>query len=151
MKQDAAERGNSYGYQVGNLPPTFLKGSKEFEEGEDKKVSEQDKGDNVFEGLAVSPGKVEGRARVITRIEEIGKIQKGEILVSSNTDPSWTPAFIVVAGLVLETGGVLSHGAIISREYGIPAVTFVPHATEVIQTGQRIAVDGDQGIVTILS
>lgn len=150
IKRDAAERGELYDYQVGNLPPTFLQGSREFEEEHEKKGCEQNKTDHVIQGLAVSPGKVEGRARVITKIEEIGEIQKGEILVSSNTDPSWTPAFIAVAGLVLETGGVLSHGAIISREYGIPAVTYIPQATEVIKTGQRIEVDGDRGIVRVL-
>jgi len=99
----------------------------------------------------VSPGRVRGRARVITRIEEIGLIRKGDILVSSNTDPAWTPAFINLAGLVMETGGVLCHGAIVSREYGIPAVTFISQATRIIKTGQQIEVDGDTGQVRVLA
>ncbi|MBU2549839.1 MAG: hypothetical protein KKB20_15605 [Proteobacteria bacterium] len=151
IKRDASARRAVYPDQVGHFPPTFLRGHEEYEEdGQERPSADAGTGATVFEGLAVSPGKVRGPARVVTRIEDIGLIEKGEVLVSSNTDPAWTPAFINLAGLVIETGGVLCHGAIVSREYGIPAVTFIPQATRIIKTGQTVEVDGDEGLVRIL-
>jgi phosphohistidine swiveling domain-containing protein len=76
------------------------------------------------------------------------RLEPGEILVAPSTDPGWTPLFLTAGGLVMEMGGAMSHGAVVAREYGIPAVVGVPDATERIATGQRITVDGSNGIVT---
>jgi len=104
---------------------------------------------NALPGLAVSAGCVEGRARIITDIATPG-IEPGDILVTTYTDPSWTPLFITVAGLVTEAGGQMSHGAVIAREYGLPAVVAVRDATRRIRDGQRIRLDGTNGVVTLL-
>ena len=101
-------------------------------------------------GLAVSAGTVEGRARVVTDIAA-ADIASGDILVTTYTDPSWTPSFLTVAGLVTEAGGQMSHGAVIAREYGLPAVVAVQDATRRIRDGQRIRLDGTRGVVTILT
>ncbi|MGA2071315.1 MAG: PEP/pyruvate-binding domain-containing protein [Sedimentisphaerales bacterium] len=109
-----------------------------------------DAGANLLDGLAVSPGVVSGKARVILRADNSEQVQAGEILIAPFTDPGWTPYFIPAAGIVMEQGGLLSHGAIIAREYGIPAVVNVGNATKIIKTGQTIQVDGDRGVVRIL-
>jgi pyruvate,water dikinase len=101
-------------------------------------------------GLAVSAGTVEGRARVILDIAE-ANLEAGDILVTAYTDPSWTPLFVAIAGLVTEVGGLMTHGAVIAREYGLPAVVGVEHATRLIQDGQRIRVHGTEGYVEILA
>jgi len=77
-------------------------------------------------------------------------LNPGEILVAPSTDPAWTPLFINAGGVVLEVGGLMTHGSVVAREYGIPAVVSVPDATTLIKTGQRIRVDGDAGYVEIL-
>ncbi len=100
-------------------------------------------------GLAVSAGTVEGRARVILDVAQ-ADLQPGDILVTAYTDPSWTPLFVAVAGLVTEVGGQMTHGAVIAREYGLPAVVGVQHATRLIRDGQRIRVHGTDGYVEIL-
>ena len=103
-----------------------------------------------LKGIAVSPGVVTGKARVILRTDDHEHVEAGEILVAPFTDPAWTPYFLPAAGVVMDQGGVLSHGAIIAREYGIPAVVNVGPASRLIQTGQLLRVDGDRGVVTIL-
>ncbi len=100
-------------------------------------------------GLAVSAGTIEGRARVILDIAE-ADLEPGDILVTAYTDPSWTPLFVAIKGLVTEVGGVMTHGAVIAREYGLPAVVGVEHATRLIRDGQRIRVHGTDGYVEIL-
>jgi pyruvate,water dikinase len=100
-------------------------------------------------GLAVSSGTVEGRARVIVDMAE-AEIEPGDILVTAYTDPSWTPLFVAIEGLVTEVGGLMTHGAVIAREYGLPAVVGVQHATRLIRDGQRIRVHGTDGFVEIL-
>jgi len=100
-------------------------------------------------GLAVSAGTVEGRARVILDMAE-ADFEAGDILVTAYTDPSWTPAFVAIKGLVTEVGGLMTHGAVIAREYGLPAVVGVEHATRLIRDGQRIRVHGTDGYVEIL-
>ncbi|HEX2911978.1 MAG TPA: phosphoenolpyruvate synthase [Chloroflexia bacterium] len=100
-------------------------------------------------GLAVSSGVIEGRARVILKIED-ANLAEGDILVTSFTDPSWTPLFISIKGLVTEVGGMMTHGAVIAREYGLPAVVGVENATRLIKDGQRIRVNGTDGYVEIL-
>jgi rifampicin phosphotransferase len=100
-------------------------------------------------GLAVSSGVIEGRARVILKMEE-AKIEDRDILVTAFTDPSWTPLFVTIKGLVTEVGGLMTHGAVIAREYGLPAVVGVENATKLIKDGQRIRVHGTEGYVEIL-
>jgi pyruvate,water dikinase len=100
-------------------------------------------------GLGVSAGIGEGRARVILRLED-ADLQEGDILVTAYTDPSWTPLFVSLNGLVTEVGGLMTHGAVIAREYGLPAVVGVENATKVIQDGQRIRVHGAEGYVEIV-
>jgi rifampicin phosphotransferase len=100
-------------------------------------------------GLAVSAGTVEGRARVILDMAE-ADLEAGDILVTAYTDPSWSPLFVAIKGLVTEVGGLMTHGAVIAREYGLPAVVGVEHATRLIRDGQRIRVNGTDGYVEIL-
>jgi pyruvate,water dikinase len=100
-------------------------------------------------GLPVSAGTIEGRARVIADITQ-ADIEAGDILVTTYTDPSWTPLFLAIKGLVTEVGGLMTHGAVIAREYGLPAVVGVEHATHLIRDGQRIRVNGTDGYVEIL-
>ncbi|MNI59615.1 Chondramide synthase cmdD [compost metagenome] len=100
-------------------------------------------------GLAVSTGTIEGRARVILNMEE-ADLEEGDILVTTFTDPSWTPLFVSIKGLVTEVGGLMTHGAVIAREYGLPAVVGVVQATKLIQDGQRIRVNGTDGYIEIL-
>ena len=101
-------------------------------------------------GLPVSAGTIEGRARVILDLAEAADLEADDILVTAFTDPSWTPVFVAVKGLVTEVGGLMTHGAVIAREYGLPAVVGVTHATRLIEDGQRIRVDGTEGYVEIL-
>ncbi|WP_307832600.1 rifamycin-inactivating phosphotransferase [Planomonospora sp. ID91781] len=100
-------------------------------------------------GLPVSAGTVEGRARVVLDMAR-ADLEPGDILVTAHTDPSWTPLFVAVAGLVTEVGGLMTHGAVIAREYGLPTVVGVPDATRLIREGQRIRVHGSDGYVEIL-
>ncbi|MFE6902585.1 rifamycin-inactivating phosphotransferase [Streptomyces sp. NPDC057717] len=101
-------------------------------------------------GVPVSAGTIEGRARVILDMAE-ADLEAGDILVTAFTDPSWSPLFVGIAGLVTEVGGLMTHGAVIAREYGLPAVVGVEHATRLIRDGQRIRVHGTDGYVEILS
>ncbi len=101
-------------------------------------------------GLPVSAGTVEGRARVVLDMAQ-ADLEAGDILVTTYTDPSWTPLFVSVAGLVTEVGGLMTHGAVIAREYGLPAVVGVEQATRLIRDGQRIRVHGTDGYVEILA
>jgi pyruvate,water dikinase len=101
-------------------------------------------------GLPVSAGVVEGRARVILDMAD-ADLAPGDILVTAYTDPSWTPVFVIVAGLVTEVGGLMTHGSVIAREYGLPAVVGVEQATRLIPDGQRIRVDGSGGYIEILA
>jgi pyruvate,water dikinase len=100
-------------------------------------------------GLPVSSGVIEGRARVILRMED-ADLEDGDILVTTFTDPSWTPLFVSIKGLVTEVGGLMTHGAVIAREYGLPAVVGVENATKLIRDGQRIRVYGTEGYIEIL-
>ena len=101
-------------------------------------------------GLPVSAGVIEGRARVILNMAE-ADLADGDILVTAFTDPSWTPLFVSIKGLVTEVGGLMTHGAVIAREYGLPAVVGVENATKLIKDGQQIRVHGTEGYVEVLS
>ncbi|MGF1236506.1 rifamycin-inactivating phosphotransferase [Streptomyces sp. 2-6] len=106
--------------------------------------------DGALVGLPVSAGTVEGRARVVLDMAE-ADLEAGDILVTTFTDPSWSPLFVGIAGLVTEVGGLMTHGAVIAREYGLPAVVGVERATRLIRDGQRIRVCGTDGYVEILA
>ena len=101
-------------------------------------------------GLPVSAGTIEGRARIISDIAQ-ADLEPDDVLVTAYTDPSWTPLFVTIKGLVTEVGGLMTHGAVIAREYGLPAVVGVEHATELIRDGQRIRVNGTDGYVELLA
>jgi pyruvate,water dikinase len=100
-------------------------------------------------GLPVSAGTIEGRARVILDIAR-ADLEPGDILVTTYTDPSWSPLFVTITALVTEVGGLMTHGAVIAREYGLPAVVGVENATRLVEDGQRIRVNGTDGYVEIL-
>ena len=108
-------------------------------------------GETLFEGIGVSPGQARGRARVVLSADGASEatILPGEILVAPVTDAPWTPLFLPAAGVVVETGGLLSHAATVAREYGIPAVTGIRGATDFIATGTMLSIDGSTGTVTI--
>lgn len=106
--------------------------------------------ENELHGFAASPGVVEGVARVLKSVNDIGQVREGDILVSPVTTPSWGPVFPKIKAAVSDIGGTMSHAAIVAREYGMPAVVGTGRATNRIRTGQRLRVDGDRGVVTIL-
>jgi pyruvate,water dikinase len=138
----AAERA-AYAREVARRrPPRLLLSTGEtFYEG----LTEAGSSDLV--GAPVSPGVVEGRVRVVLAPQGV-RLEPGEILVCPSTDPCWTPLFVTAGGLVMEMGGLTTHGAVVAREYGIPAVVGVHHATEQLTTGERVRVDGSAGRVT---
>ncbi len=104
--------------------------------------------EGALRGTPASAGIVTAPARVI--LDPVGaRLEPGEILVAPSTDPGWTPLFLTAGGLVMEMGGANSHGAVVAREYGIPAVVGVPRATEAITTGDEVTVDGASGVVTL--
>ena len=103
----------------------------------------------ALRGTPASPGRVTAPARVI-RDPHAAQLAHGEILVALSTDPGWTPLFLTAGGLVMEIGGMMTHGSIVAREYGIPAIVGVHQATTRLQTGQRVRVDGNNGRVELL-
>jgi phosphohistidine swiveling domain-containing protein len=123
-------------------PPKFLNGEREFNDPAPQETS-------TLKGLPASQGILTAAIRVLDSIEDIWQVQAGEILVVPRTDPGWTPVFSKIGGLITETGGILSHGAVVSREYGIPAVTNITGACKIFKTGQRVTIDGVKGEVTI--
>jgi len=125
------------------LPPKFILNGVDFD---DEPITHGD----VLVGAASSPGRYTGKVRVIMDVRDLGQVEKGEVLVTSNTDPGWTVVFSKLGGLITETGGILCHGAVISREYRIPAVTAVKSATTILHTGDTVSVDGSSGEVTIM-
>ncbi|MEJ2701479.1 MAG: PEP/pyruvate-binding domain-containing protein [Sedimentisphaerales bacterium] len=104
----------------------------------------------VLQGFGVSPGAATGKARVILRADTKEQLLAGEILVAPFTDPGWTPYFVPAVAIVMDEGGIFSHGSIVAREYGLPAVVNVGNATKIIKTGQTLQVDGSRGVVRIL-
>ncbi len=128
----------------GKLPPKFIKGNTEFDD-----TIIYDEHSLQITGVGCSPGITTGKVRIVTSISEIGSIQKNDILVTRNTDPAWTPVFKKLSGLITETGGILSHGAVVSREYNIPAITAVKQVTTLLKNGQQITLDGNTGIIYI--
>ncbi|HWV28654.1 MAG TPA: phosphoenolpyruvate synthase [Dyadobacter sp.] len=113
------------------------------------KHSHENLPEGAIAGLGVSAGVIEGRARVVLKMED-ADLEPGDILVTAFTDPSWTPLFVAIKGLVTEVGGLMTHGAVIAREYGLPAVVGVDHATRLITDGQKIRVHGTEGYIELL-
>ena len=111
----------------------------------------QQDGGHVLNGAAASPGVVEGAARVVRSVDQVADIRDGEILVCGSTSPAWAPIFSKITATVTDVGGVMSHAAIVCREYGLPAVVGTGRATSQIRTGQQIRVDGSAGTVTLLA
>jgi pyruvate,water dikinase len=109
-----------------------------------------EEGGSELTGAAASPGTVEGPARVVITVDQIADVRDGEVLVCPITSPAWAPIFPKIRGVVTDIGGVMSHAAIVCREYGLPAVVGTGHATSQIRTGQLVRVDGSAGTVTIL-
>jgi pyruvate,water dikinase len=103
----------------------------------------------VLNGLGVARGKASGKAKLISHPNEWSKLEAGNIMIAPSTDPGWTPLFLKVSGIVMETGGFLSHGAIVAREYGIPSVVNIPGVMKIIRDGAEITVDGDNGQVIL--
>ncbi|MBK1811264.1 phosphoenolpyruvate synthase [Clostridium sp. YIM B02505] len=140
------ERKNEYKLYEKLTPPRVMTSDGEIIVG---KYKRENLPESAIVGLPVSSGVIEGRARVILNIED-ADLEAGDILVTSFTDPSWTPLFVSIKGLVTEVGGLMTHGAVIAREYGLPAVVSVEDATKLIKDGQRIRVHGTEGYVEIL-
>jgi pyruvate,water dikinase len=105
---------------------------------------------DLLRGNAGSPGRLRGTARIIRALSDADRLEPGDILVAPTTSPPWTPLFGIAGAVVTDTGGALSHCAIVSREYGIPCVVGVAGATARIQDGQEVEVDGDAGTVRLL-
>ncbi len=141
VREEILERKKEFYKYRSSLPPKFIKNGIEF----DDTITEYHE-DAVY-GAAASPGTFHGLARVVESIEELSLLENDEILITSNTDPAWTAVFSKIGGLITETGGILSHGAVISREYRIPAVTAVKGATKQFKTGDILLVDGNEGVV----
>ncbi len=144
--QIISKRKDEYRFYEKLTPPRVITSDGEIVTGEYKR---ENLPPAALAGLPVSAGVIEGRARVILRMED-ADLEDGDILVTSYTDPSWTPVFVSIKGLVTEVGGLMTHGAVIAREYGLPAVVGVENATRLIQDGQRIRVHGTEGYVEIL-
>jgi phosphoenolpyruvate synthase/pyruvate phosphate dikinase len=144
--QVISERKDAYKLYEKLTPPRVITSDGEIITGQYKR---ENLPANAIAGLAVSSGVIEGRARVIVNMED-ADLEEGDILVTAFTDPSWTPLFLSIKGLVTEVGGLMTHGAVIAREYGLPAVVGVENATKLIKDGQRIRVHGTEGYVEIL-
>ncbi len=144
--QIISKRKHDYKIYERLTPPRVITSDGEIIAGEYKR---ENLPSGAIAGLAVSSGVIEGRARVILNMED-ADLEFGDILVTCFTDPSWTPLFVSIKGLVTEVGGLMTHGAVIAREYGLPAVVGVENATRLIKDGQRIRVNGSEGYVEIL-
>ncbi|MFD1774080.1 phosphoenolpyruvate synthase [Paenibacillus rhizophilus] len=140
------KRKEDYKFSEKLTPPRVITSDGEIIAGEYKR---ENLPANAIVGLPVSSGVIEGRARVILNMEN-ADLEDGDILVTSFTDPGWTPLFVSIKGLVTEVGGLMTHGAVIAREYGLPAVVGVENATRLIKDGQRIRVHGTEGYIEIL-
>ena len=105
----------------------------------------------MINGNPCSPGKATGTARIVMSLAEADKLKPGDVMIAPATMPAWTPLFASIAAVVTDAGGVLSHAAIVAREYNIPAVLGTGRATSEIKDGQQVEVDGDAGVVRVIS
>jgi phosphohistidine swiveling domain-containing protein len=122
--------------------PAFLRGNRPLE-------SASEVGARRWKGVPVSPGLVRGTVRVVLTPGQFDRIAVGDILVTRSTDPGWTPIFGRLSGLIMERGGQLSHGSVVAREYGLPAVVGIPHITEHLHDGDLVLLDGLTGTVAL--
>jgi pyruvate,water dikinase len=130
-------------------PPMYIRNGQYVDlDSEDNADGPQESG--TLRGTGTSRGEVTGTARIVPTQADIARVQKGDIMITSATDPGWTPVFMTISGLVLETGGMLAHGSCLSREYGIPAIQ-IPGAMRLIEDGSTISVSGDTGVVRVLA
>jgi pyruvate,water dikinase len=146
-KQMIAGRRETYNREMlrRQIPRLLLSDGRAFYEG----IKSPETVGNSLMGSPVSPGVAEGLVRVVIDPRQ-ANLRPGEIMVCPGTDPSWTPLFLSAAGLVMETGGMMTHGAVVAREYGIPAIVGVDQATHRLKTGQRIRIDGSSGMIALL-
>jgi pyruvate,water dikinase len=145
MREVVRQRREEYAHEMRrrHVPRVLLSDGTEPE----AQLTTTQKVDGALTGTPASAGSVTGRVRVI--MDPVGAhLEPGEILVAPSTDPGWTPLFLTAGGLVMEMGGANSHGAVVAREYGIPAVVGVDGATSQLSTGQTISVDGTNGVIT---
>ena len=145
IKSLVADRKKRYGELETMAPPDFLEEDIPYSAAPEKTT-----GGNSLTGLGVAAGRAEGPAKLIHQPAEGNRLLKGDVLVAPGTDPAWTPLFLRASALVMETGGIISHGAIVAREYGIPAVINVPGVLQVLKDGSRVLVDGDEGKVYLV-
>ncbi|MEC7949620.1 MAG: PEP-utilizing enzyme, partial [Myxococcota bacterium] len=139
-RREAAWRAEQERRACGDAPPVFLVG---------EAAADAPAGGARLNGQGISAGVVRGTVRIVNRLEDGERLRSGEILVAAATDPGWTPLFGRAAGLVLEMGGMLSHGAVVAREYGLPGVVNVASATQRLSDGQVVTVDGGRGLVFV--
>ncbi|MCI0477112.1 MAG: hypothetical protein L0Y55_12755, partial [Anaerolineales bacterium] len=125
--------------------PPFLRGDVPL-----KNVGAGESRATQWRGRAISPGIARGVARVVQSANELARVQRGDILIAPATDPAWTPVFARLAGLVVERGGVLSHSAVVAREYRLPAVAGIANIVAEIREGEMVEVDGSRGVVSLL-
>ena len=144
VKEKIRARQEAFTYAQHNACPNIIRNGEEIFDAE---TGSAEIGVSGLQGVAGSPGKATGLTRIIKGPDEFTRLKKGEILVAPITNPAWTPLFAVASAVITEVGGILSHGAIVAREYGIPAVMSVPGATKLLRDGQRITVDGNKGWV----
>lgn len=143
---DTAARRAAFERDAASLPADWIIDGVEY----GGSASEADDDPSRLLGTGASAGRFRGRARIVHAPQELGRVREGEIMIAPNTDPGWTPVFPLIKGLVLETGGMLSHGAIVAREYGIPAVTGVARACSRIHDGDLVDLDGASGVVRVI-
>lgn len=144
LRERTSERIAEYAVFRGESQPEILRGDRAERANERSPMVLQS-----LRGVGVSPGRAAGLARVVHRVEDLEAVRQGEVIVAASTDPSWASLLSLGGALVLEVGGLLSHGAIIARELGIPAVVDVPGATTLLRTGDRLTVDGVSGQVAV--
>ena len=145
LKEIVRNNKEQYNLDLNRAAPRLLTSS-----GESIYAATGDVGDDALIGVPVSPGVYEGKVKILKNPEEGHKLEKGDILVTTGTNPAWTPLFLKLGALIMETGGPISHGSVVAREYGVPAVAGVAGATETIRDGQRIRVNGESGRVEII-
>ena len=149
LADSAARRREEYERYGDAMPPAVVWGD---DDGERPQSSDRGSGSNgqgatELRGTPASPGTIVGPIRVVRSADELESVQRGDLIVAAATDPAWTSYLSLASGLVLEVGGLLSHGAIIARELGIPAVVGLAGATTAFRSGERVRIDGSRGLV----
>ncbi|MDG5816311.1 PEP/pyruvate-binding domain-containing protein [Chitinispirillales bacterium ANBcel5] len=146
LRAKAAENRERYKLEMNRRAPRIVTST-----GESIYSASVEAGENALAGVPVSPGVFEGYVRIVRRPEDGECLNKGDIMVTIGTNPAWTPLFLKLGGLIMETGGPISHGSVVAREYGLPAVAGVANATVELKEGQRVRLNGETGIVELSS